>query len=352
MTFCIRFRFAAIGFAVLCCCHSSASADTPAQPVTLLSMGDWGTGGKEQKFVANALWRYAGAIRRPVSGMLLVGDNFYMKLPLGVNDPAWQSVFERMYDPVRLNFPFFAVLGNHDYKDGADAVELDYARLHPGGRWTLPGRWYRVDFPQQHPVVTALMLDSDRDALGPERWADEKAWLAAQLATPRGTWTICCAHHPLFSNGGHGDNAILQNDWGRLFVKYNVDFYLCGHDHDLQHLQIPDWFTSFLLVGGGGAGGVAMRHDDRGPMSRLAHGFASLTFAPDHADVQFILDNGRVLHQFTRTKAGVITVQRDGGHSKASPNPLAALEGFGEYHPPASQPATQPGPAFNPPPHP
>ncbi len=307
-----------------------AFAESPK--VNLLAMGDWGTGG-------DAMSRYVSQAETHFDGMLLVGDNFYMNIPGGITDPVWQDVFEKMYDPAVLSMPFYVVLGNHDYQNGKDATELAYSRAHPESRFKLPARWYKVNFPAENPQVTVFMLDSDRDLMGKDLWAEELKWIDAELAKPRAKWTLCCAHHPLFSNGGHGDNGVLQNEWGRLFVKYNVDFYICGHDHDLQHLQIPNWFTSFLLVGGGGADVKLMRHDDRGPLSRLTHGFANLTFNGDVATVKYINADGKLLHQFTREKAGKVTVQVEGGEDKAAPNPLRALEGFGGYTPPASQPA-------------
>jgi hypothetical protein len=318
---------------------TTAPIAATSRQVDLLAMGDWGTNGDNQRLVAKALSDFAKARTRPVDGMLLVGDNFYMKLPGGINDPMWQSAFERMYDPSVLKFPFYAVLGNHDYQDGKDAIELGYAKANPQSRFKLPDRWYRVDFPADHPLVTTLMLDSDKDSMPKESWQAEKKWLADELAKPRGTWTLCCAHHPLFSNGGHGDNGVLQNEWGRLFCQYNVDFYICGHDHDLQHLQIPKWFTSFVLVGGGGADVKLMRHDDRGPLSRLTHGFGSLSFTDKQAVVTYINAEGKTLHQFTRTKDGTVTVQISGGQDKAAPDPLRALEGFGGYTPPTTAPA-------------
>ncbi len=313
-------------------------ATPEAAEVNLLSMGDWGTNGPGQRTVALTMAKYVQQSGKTFDGMILVGDNFYMNLPGGVNDPVWQSAFETMYDPARLNFPFFAVLGNHDYQNGKDAVELQYAQVHPESRWKLPARWYRLDIPKDKPLVTVLMLDSDKDPLGVERWEQEKAWMESELSKPRGTWTICCAHHPLFSNGGHGDNTLLQEQWGPLLVKYKVDFYVCGHDHDLQHLQIPDWFTSFVLVGGGGADTKLMRHDDRGPMSRLTHGFGHFAFTADSATVRYINDRGIVMHEFVRQKNGKIDVKIVGGDDRAAINPLRALEGFGAYHPPATEP--------------
>lgn len=171
-------------------------ATPEAAEVNLLSMGDWGTNGPGQRTIALTMAKYVQQSGKTFDGMILVGDNFYMNLPGGVNDPVWQSAFETMYDPARLNFPFFAVLGNHDYQNGKDAVELQYAQVHPESRWKLPARWYRLDIPKDKPLVTVLMLDSDKDPLGVERWEQEKAWMESELSKPRGTWTICCTTIP------------------------------------------------------------------------------------------------------------------------------------------------------------
>ena len=88
---------------------------------------------------------------------------------------------------------------------------------------------------QQRADTMFQMLDSNKDLLGPEQWNQELKWIEAELSRPRKTWMIACAHHPLFSNGDHGDIGVLQNTWGELFQKHKLDFYLCGHDHDVQH---------------------------------------------------------------------------------------------------------------------
>src|SRR2546423_316989 len=141
---CLLVVFLAICSAALAIAQPAATQPAVGE-VNLLSMGDWGTAGPGQRSVANAMSDYVSQSNKTFSGMLLVGDNFYMKLPGGVNDPVWQTVFERMYDPTRLNFPFFVALGNHDYQNGKDVIELDYAKAHPESRWKLPARWYRVD---------------------------------------------------------------------------------------------------------------------------------------------------------------------------------------------------------------
>src|SRR5205823_2428284 len=158
-------------------------------------------------------------------------------------DPKWRSMFEDLYDKSVFDFPFYPALGNHDYRTNNYLIELAYSKSNPDSRWKFPGRWYRVDLPAdrgdmgENPLVTVIMLDSDQPLLGDVEWDRELKWLTTELAKPRtARWLVCVAHHPLFSNGDHGDNGVLQRTWGKLFDQAKVDFYLCGHDHDIQHL--------------------------------------------------------------------------------------------------------------------
>jgi tartrate-resistant acid phosphatase type 5 len=206
---------------------SRQRALAPPPEVNLLAMGDWGSGQPGQKAVANALVNYVRASNGRFDGMLLAGDNFYPQL-FGTDDPQWRTLFEEMYDPKVLNFPFYVTLGNRDYDDdhpNKDIYELEYARENPQSRWKLPARHYRLDIPEIDPVVTVLMLDSNHDPQKgnedkPEslRWQTHMAWLERELAKPRRSkWLICVAHHPLFTNGDHGDDPVMQYTWGPLF---------------------------------------------------------------------------------------------------------------------------------------
>ncbi|HET6251790.1 MAG TPA: ankyrin repeat domain-containing protein [Tepidisphaeraceae bacterium] len=279
----------------------AATLPAPADELNLLAMGDWGEGVPAQKQVAGAMADYVAANGGKFSGLLSAGDNFYVPLT-GVDDPVWQNLFEKMYDPQRLNFPFYIALGNHDYDQKKFQIEFDYAKQHPDSRWKQPGRWFRVDLPKDAPLATVIILDSNHDDLTPLQWNLQKKFLEEELSKPRAPWTICVAHHPLFSNGFAADNGILQRDWGTLFKKYHVDIYLCGHDHTLQHLEIPNWKTSFVIAGGGGAHSHPMRTDDRGPFSRSIYGFVHFDFTPEKVVVHYIGADGKPVHVFERSK--------------------------------------------------
>lgn len=305
---------------------ASTQQKQPAGPgtVRLLAMGDWGTGKPAQHTTASALRDHISASGQQFDGMLLAGDNFYVRLK-SVNDPAWQELFEKLYDPLVLDFPFYVSLGNHDYDDRKDLIELEYARLNPQSRWKLPSRWYRLDIPTQQPVVTILMLDSNRSLMPSSDWESQKRWIEEQLASPTAQWTVAVAHHPLFSNGSHGDNGVLQREWGPIFQRYGLDFYVCGHDHDLQHLELKEWYCSFLLVGGGGAGIRPMRVDKRGPFSKSAYGFCELTIDATSARVRFLSYKGALLHEFVRLPARKVRVIDTTPSDKAVPRTVKSI---------------------------
>ena len=283
------------------------TAEAPAQvTVNLLAMGDWGMNNVSQRVVGRTLAEYTNSSHRRFDGMLLLGDNFYVKLS-GIDDPLWETMFEKMYDARALNFPFYAALGNHDYKNLEVEFEVGYSRQNPQSRWKMPAKWHRVELPADKPLVSVLVLDSNKDFLTAAEWQAELAWLEGELAKPRTTWIVCCAHHPLFSNGDHGDNGVLQNTWGALFKKYKVDFFLCGHDHDVQHLEVPGWSTSFMLAGGGGAKVRPMRVDKRGPFSKSVVGFADLSFTESEARCRLVAgEAGKILHEFMRSRDGEV----------------------------------------------
>jgi hypothetical protein len=315
-------------------------AQAPAgtgQQLKLLAFGDWGAETPARQQVADSMAAYCAKSAQPIDLALSLGDNFYVPVA-SADDPIFQKWFENAYDRQRMNFPFYVLLGNHDYQiDGDHAryeAEMDYAVKHPESRWKLPARWYRLDLPKDHPLVTILLLDSNHDnpvkysSLTVQQWQAELYWIEKQLSGPRAPWTICCAHHIVYSNGKSGDNGVLVTQWASLFKQYNVDFYMSGHDHTMQHLEINGAFTSFVVSGGGGQTVDEMLRDNRGPFSRSVSGFAAASFTPDQATVELLDGSGTIVHAFTRTKTGVVTVTLNTPSEPRAANPLRVIEGF------------------------
>jgi tartrate-resistant acid phosphatase type 5 len=256
--------------------------------------------------------------------LLMLGDNWYGPLPGGVKDVRWQTQFEEMYPKSVFDCPAYAIAGNHDYQrmpQSKVAAELEYAKLG-GTRWTMPSLWYSFEFPAKKPLITVIALDSNvphpegpqaagvNFTLTLEQQAEQLAWLAAELEKPRKTpFLVVMGHHPIFSNGPHGDHKVLARDWEPLLRKHKVHLYLAGHDHDMQHLEFDGHPTSFVLSGGGGADLYPLLIDEaqRGPYAQRVYGFSDLEVTPELLTLRHLDEQGRLIHAFTKKADGTTT---------------------------------------------
>jgi hypothetical protein len=281
-----------------------------------LMIGDYGVGTKDQIAVAKAMQDYAADLKFTPDGLFLVGDNFYGAFPEGLDSPRWKTEFEDMYPAKAFPGPCWAILGNHDYDNEPVTkvkAELAYHDARPGTRWTMPAKWYRFEWPAKDPVMTCLMLDSNYknsvDQLKPEERAAQLQWLKAELAKPRTTpWLVAMGHHPLYNNGHHGDRKDLIAEWGPLFQDHGVDFYFCGHDHDLQHIEFEGKRTSFVLSGAGGQSLHDVNVNGRGPFGLKVHGFSHLQVSKDKFTVRHLDVSRKQVHAFSKTPAGKIQI--------------------------------------------
>jgi hypothetical protein len=103
---------------------------------------------------------------------------------------------------------------------------------------------------------------------------------------------------------------MLIRDWDPLFRKYNVNVYMAGHDHDLQHLEFEGHPTSVFLSGGGGADLYTLKVDpsQRGPYAQKVYGFSHLSVTARQMTLRHLDQNGRTLHAFTKTPQGKIAI--------------------------------------------
>ncbi|MGD0941666.1 MAG: metallophosphoesterase [Terracidiphilus sp.] len=324
-----RFLQQSFAFSALAALGSlpSAAASLAPDPAVaeLLMVGDWGYDKEHspQSAVAMGMRQYAQRNRLQIKALLMLGDNWYGALDGGAHSARWQTQFEQMYPAEAFPCPAYAILGNHDYQiwpDNKVDSELEYARTGKT-RWTMPARWYRFEFPAKNPLITFLALDSNmpfpdgtssrgRDfTLTQALQAEQLAWLEGELKRPRTTpFLVVMGHHPVYSDGKHGDHPVLVRDWDPLFRKYKVDLYLAGHDHDLQHLEFEGHPTSFFLSGGGGADLYDLRIDPtkRGPYAQKVYGFSHLSVTLQQMTLRHLDADGHQIHAFTKTPKGEI----------------------------------------------
>lgn len=274
--------------------------------LNFLCFGDWGAGaGKQQRAVAHALQTYARAAEFTPDALLLLGDNFYGPLS-GIDSPRWEAEFESMYPARAFPGPCYAMLGNHDYDDqpGGAEIQLAYAR-RPGTRWKMPSLWYRVDLPAKNPIISLFCLDTHFNKLSREQRQAQQDWLASELGTPRGSeWLVVCGHHPIVASGGHHKEDPRLVPWKALFGQHGVDAYLCGHEHDLQHLRAEGIGTDWYVAGGGGQNLHPVKITDETRFGQAAFGFLHLAVSPKTLSASFIGTDAKPLYTFERKKAG------------------------------------------------
>lgn len=288
--------------------------------VNLLMIGDFGSNQSPQTAVAKAMATYLKKQSLTPDALLLVGDNFYSKMEGGLKSERWKSGFEDMYPASVFPGPCYAVLGNHDYHDnkGGEQTQLGYAK-QGGTRWTMPHKWYRADLgPKDAPVATFLFIDTNlptvsggahrndkqkkpRASLNAQEEAEQWQWLKGELAKPRAPFTVVMGHHPVYSNGSHGDTKALVQQLDPMLEENGVHLYLCGHDHDLQHLELEGRRTSHVLSGGGGARVRDLKNKDRKvPYAEAVHGFSHLRINRERLLVSHYDANGKGLHTFEK----------------------------------------------------
>ena len=252
-------------------------ADTPPGPpqvVRFVAIGDAGEGNSEQHAVADGI--RAVCDRDGCDFALYLGDNFYEDGVDGVDDDQFRTKFEEPY--ADLDFPFYVVLGNHDF--GEIPVEfwrtdyqVEYTRFST--KWTMPDHFYTEAI--EH--LQLIGLDTNMIMLGMDWIEPQRPWIRRVLQqSAQQTWRIAYGHHPWRSNGEHGNAGNYEGAWfdptglvnGQLIQDFfrdelcrEIDFYICGHDHNRQWLE-PTCGVN-LIVSGAGAKTTDFVHRDRNP---------------------------------------------------------------------------------------
>lgn len=285
------------------------TAPRPVEPpppavtkVRFIAFGDAGRANANQTAVGTAMAQLCQL--KGCDFALELGDNFYDTGVTSVTDAQWQTKFELPY--AGFNFPVYATLGNHDNSQSSlgegsinsrGDVQVSYTTTTGSGisgKWKMPARYYAFTAPLvavagQDPLIEFFSLDSSPMAATLANPADttyaantygptQLQWFQQALTNSKAKWTFAFAHHPYVSNGQHGnagefDGAPSPPDpvppvfpgatasgkyWKELLDEsacaLGLDFFVFGHDHDLEWLKpVPGCNdkTEFILSGAG-----------------------------------------------------------------------------------------------------
>lgn len=275
-----------------------------------IAMGDWGRNGADhQKEVARQMGITATEINAQF--VIATGDNFYPSGVISEWDPLWKYSFEDIYTDFHLQWDWYPVLGNHDYKSNPDA-QVKYSAI--SRRWKMPARYYSkliaipgdtankvlIAFIDTNPFIPEFYKNTE---YGPnvktQDTLKQKKWLAKLLSDPAKNikWKIVVGHHPMFSAGGRWDGydtKAIRNSLKPLFDKYGVDVYLAGHEHSLQHLK-PAGKTHHF-ISGAASEKTPVKQYELSEMAASAYGFMLFSVSANQLLLQTIDDTGKIIY--------------------------------------------------------
>ena len=205
---------------------------------------------------------------------------------------------------------WYPVLGNHDYK-GSTQAEIDYSKI--SRRWRLTAHYYsvvkkindsisvRLIFMDTPPLVNEYHRNpAGYPDIAAQDTAKQLKWLKDELSNAKEQWKIVFGHHPVFSaSHTHGNTQEMISKVKPLLVKYGAQFYICGHDHDFQHLKVKGQQTDYIVTGTGGEPRPAFRNDST-VFSMSAAGFSLISFHADSARIYFINTKGKAVYAYAR----------------------------------------------------
>lgn len=298
--------------ALVSSCVSGLGWAADPKALTFVATADWGMNGQEfQRQVAASMGRWASRIDSRF--VVAVGDNFYDAGVQSVTDAHWENSFERVYTAKSLQIPWYAVLGNHDY-GGVPQAQIDYAAT--SNRWRMPARYYTQSMTTPDGATvdlffidTAPMVDGYRNRkddapiranVRSQDVGAQLRWLEAALAGSKARWKLVFGHHPVYSGGVHGDTKELVARVRPLFERYGVQAYVCGHDHDLQHIDRGG--VTYICTGAGATTrkvlpvvGTVFCSDKPG--------FTAYRLSANQLSIDFVGIDGAVLHAAAVSRA-------------------------------------------------
>ncbi|XP_059649806.1 purple acid phosphatase 17-like [Cornus florida] len=288
-----------------------------AGSLKFLVVGDWGRKGLyNQSEVAFQMGRVGQELN--IEFVISTGDNFYDNGLTSVNDPAFKESFTQIYSAESLQKQWYAVLGNHDYRGDVKA-QLSPVLRKIDRRWLIL-RSYVLNagiaeffFVDTTPFVDVYFDDPLHHRYDWRGISHRETYLArllkdleSALSSSKAKWKIVVGHHAMRSVSHHGDTQEVVERILPVLKANNVDMYVNGHDHCLQHLSCLDSPIQFITSG---AGSKAWRGDVKDHHNRCAinffhdgQGFMSVQMTQTNAEMVFYDVFGKVIYRWNVAK--------------------------------------------------
>jgi 3',5'-cyclic AMP phosphodiesterase CpdA len=202
-----------------------STASEEAEPFSFLYFGD---AQNDVKSMWSRVIRESVITAPKVDFMLHAGD----LINRAESDEEWGGWFYAggwIYGMV----PTLATPGNHEYQKVPNAPSVLSALWKPtfalpeNGPAGLEESCYYVDYQGTRFISLDSPAMFEDSAVGKA----QLIWLEKVLAENTNPWTIVTHHHPVYSLRDGRDNPDLREHLEPLYMKYDVDLVLQGHDH-------------------------------------------------------------------------------------------------------------------------
>lgn len=286
---------------------------TAKESLNYLVVGDWGRQGLyNQSQVAIQMGKIGQELG--IEFVISAGDNFYDEGLTGEDDPAFTNSFTNVYTAPSLQTTWYSVLGNHDYM-GDVLSQLGDGLVRRDPRWFCR-RAFQLnqtlcsgsDAGTCNASVDMFFFDTtpfideywspnvsrkfDWRGLAPraDQLQSQLEDLAKSLNSSTATWKIVVGHHTIRSIGHHGDLLELVQQLLPILEEYEVDLYINGHDHNLQHIKRADSSVHLFTSGGGSKSYSGLRPYTDAEGVQFAYdgqGFLAVSVKPDSISLTF-----------------------------------------------------------------
>ncbi|CAF0752071.1 unnamed protein product [Adineta ricciae] len=223
------------------------------------------------------------------SFQLALGDNFYYDGVQSVTDPRFKHTFEDVFTAKSLQTPWYVLAGNHDHLGNVSA-QIEYSKI--SHRWVYPDYFYTFSLwesDKTKKLVDFVIIDTvllcgggnltdweETEVDGPKNNRVAEAywqWIEGQLRQSTAPYLIVSGHFPVYSVAEHGPTKCLVDRLRPLLHQYKATTYICGHDHNLQHLaeDSDGSHMDYFVVGAGNIVENSQKHAAAVPAGSLKY---------------------------------------------------------------------------------
>ncbi|WZZ72124.1 LOW QUALITY PROTEIN: hypothetical protein YC2023_083494 [Brassica napus] len=248
--------------------------------ISFLVIGDWGRRGLyNQSQVALQMGKIGE--KMDIDFVVSTGDNIYDNGMKSIDDPAFQLSFANIYISPSLQKPWYLEIAELFFVDTTPFVDAYF--LNPEGQ---NYDWRGVS-PRESYLQTTL-----KD-------------LETSLRESTAKWKIVVGHHAIKSASIHGNTKELESLLLPILEANNVDLYVNGHDHCLQHISTSQSPIQFLTSGGGSKawrGYYNWKTPEDMKFFYDGQGFMSIKITRTEMGIVFYDVFGNILHKWDTSK--------------------------------------------------